>query len=715
MGVLPDEIISHILLLSAIKVPDETFSDTAVVSPFASYAQSTSAFLLVCKDWLRVSTPLLYNVVVIRSKAQALALEAALKSNKDLGTFIKKLRVEGGYGQAMKHILKASPNITDLCLSLAIWSSDAVSGLCQSLHMVNPVRLIIHDVSEPGNNKQNLQLVEKVAECLKLWKRLKTVDVPYAYDWGAVGISRCARIYEALKTAPALEEVLIPFPDFMTTLQFLNDLRRNPSIKRVTIKQPLPYEYSIMLAELLDANADLKDLLHFTISEYDRFAEIGPSSNPLFVPMESAPQEQRDKIWERVLYFAFHTDELEAHLASDVHIPNRTYREIHQMAFFASTFPLLVSKQFKRLSAPFFYRHVGLEGPSDLARFAACLKGDSSVAKHVRSLCVYHEATLQALPDNASFNSDEEWYDQNQPSQTEELLPSIFQSLDGLVSFTGGDYNPALYPPRPQIHKDAGCIAVSWTVFQTLAATAGATLRRLCLEVNPPSDPQPPLILESFVSLRSLEWKCTVEFSLNSEPVLAPDSLANLECLSLVDYHPSFLEVLAAAELPALRRIYFYRDVAPSAQRFFERHGTKLTEAMIVAEDPGEINVLDACPTLPGLICGIDETKGENTLPSVDLFSPSEPHLHLSRLVLDVCVYSRKEEKALGEFFDSIDTALFPALREIQVSELYWPITEREISKSLWVQWAERLLTRNIKLIDMDEKHWTPRLKKGGR
>jgi hypothetical protein len=97
---LPDEIISEILS-PALKVSDEVFSDTSEVSPFAKYAESTSAYLLVCKSWLRVSTPLLYNIVILRSKAQAKALSLALAGNKELGQFIKKLRVEGGYGTPM--------------------------------------------------------------------------------------------------------------------------------------------------------------------------------------------------------------------------------------------------------------------------------------------------------------------------------------------------------------------------------------------------------------------------------------------------------------------------------------------------------------------------------------------------------------------------------------------------------------------------------------
>ncbi|KAJ7119063.1 hypothetical protein C8R44DRAFT_922983 [Mycena epipterygia] len=55
---LPDEIISEILS-PALKVSDEVFSDTSDVSPFATYSESRSAYLLVCKAWLRVANTML--------------------------------------------------------------------------------------------------------------------------------------------------------------------------------------------------------------------------------------------------------------------------------------------------------------------------------------------------------------------------------------------------------------------------------------------------------------------------------------------------------------------------------------------------------------------------------------------------------------------------------------------------------------------------------
>ncbi|KAJ7259740.1 hypothetical protein C8J57DRAFT_953070, partial [Mycena rebaudengoi] len=76
---LPDEMLSEIL--AGTSFPDELFCDSSAPSVFAeSYSgRSRSAYLLVSKSWLRVASPLLYNAVVLRSKAQASALHCALR------------------------------------------------------------------------------------------------------------------------------------------------------------------------------------------------------------------------------------------------------------------------------------------------------------------------------------------------------------------------------------------------------------------------------------------------------------------------------------------------------------------------------------------------------------------------------------------------------------------------------------------------------------
>ncbi|KAJ7494186.1 hypothetical protein FB451DRAFT_964441, partial [Mycena latifolia] len=90
-----------------------------------------------------VSIPLLYNLFVIRSKAQAGAPASALQGDQKLGRFIQKLRVVGGFGAAMHQILKAAPNVTDIFISPTIHSPDTTSGLVLALPLINPTRLIL--------------------------------------------------------------------------------------------------------------------------------------------------------------------------------------------------------------------------------------------------------------------------------------------------------------------------------------------------------------------------------------------------------------------------------------------------------------------------------------------------------------------------------------------------------------------------------------------
>jgi hypothetical protein len=173
---IPDEIISEILS-PALRVSDAAFSTLSQAgsgpSPFMTFSESSSAFLVVSKAWLRVATPLLYNVVVIRSKAQAQALAATLNANPALGRFIKKLRVEGGFAISMLKILQNSPNITDLFLSLEIPRPDNACGLLRGLHLINPVRVII-DTGRPWtrSSPSAQKLITTLEKCIPIWEKL---------------------------------------------------------------------------------------------------------------------------------------------------------------------------------------------------------------------------------------------------------------------------------------------------------------------------------------------------------------------------------------------------------------------------------------------------------------------------------------------------------------------------------------------------------------
>ncbi|KAJ7474302.1 hypothetical protein FB451DRAFT_1248541 [Mycena latifolia] len=236
----PDEIISEILA-PLLKHSDEVFSDTSEKPLLPRYSSST--YLLVCKAWLRVSTPLLYAVVILRTTAQAEALEEVLAANKEFGLFIKKLRIEGGFGQSMHTILRCAPNITDLFLTLTVWGSDNATGLCSGLPLINPRRVILvdgrvdpfHHTAKPKKNKQVNKLMETLVTVIPKWDKLVTFDFPYVQDYeNATSVARAEALASALRKSQTLEILLVRgglgFPDY------LRQMRDAPSLKSLRLK-----------------------------------------------------------------------------------------------------------------------------------------------------------------------------------------------------------------------------------------------------------------------------------------------------------------------------------------------------------------------------------------------------------------------------------------------------------------------------------------------
>ena len=174
---LPNELIREILQPS-LDVSDKMFGSVSPISPFSSPDHISASYLLcVCKSWLYVGTPFLYRVVILRSQAQANSLRRTLRKHPDLGAYIQKLRIEGGYGVAMRTILTSARNVSDLCIFMDIQDHDCVSGLCSSLMSVNPSRVIaIYPDStwpQPPRRAPALQELEgKLRTCFRGWTKM---------------------------------------------------------------------------------------------------------------------------------------------------------------------------------------------------------------------------------------------------------------------------------------------------------------------------------------------------------------------------------------------------------------------------------------------------------------------------------------------------------------------------------------------------------------
>ncbi|KAJ7051980.1 hypothetical protein C8F01DRAFT_1066389 [Mycena amicta] len=293
---LPDELLSEILS-PALKVTDDAFSDLSDVSPFASYSESTSAYLLVSKSWLRVATPLLYHVVVLRSKGQAAALGRALSQNEDLGPFIKKLRVEGGYGQPMHTILSRTPNVTDLYLYLDILSSDSTVGLCKGLCLVNPTRLIVKDdTDKPPSNKMAVNLFSALGAAIRKWEQLVVFECTYVFtfQWEQRG----APLVEAFVEVQRLHTLVV---DFAYQLDAAYEQLKACPLRTVRVKQKLQ-----IWDDPICEDTSLLALLEY--KPRDLVAAVEDAALPSELrsyPLENVSQDVQEAIWSRVSQFAF--------------------------------------------------------------------------------------------------------------------------------------------------------------------------------------------------------------------------------------------------------------------------------------------------------------------------------------------------------------------------------------------------------------------------
>lgn len=173
---MPDEVVENILSYN-LTIPYDSFcSPHRHFGKFDLQDLSSSAVIEVCKRWMRIGTPLLYETVVLRSKAQVLALRAALDGNPALCKYIKKLRVEDTYGMAIADVMQMCSAVTDLWISLRLKANglETGKGLQKGLKHLNPKTVILWDYSLGKARPWSLRvpLFDALKRTFPLWKRL---------------------------------------------------------------------------------------------------------------------------------------------------------------------------------------------------------------------------------------------------------------------------------------------------------------------------------------------------------------------------------------------------------------------------------------------------------------------------------------------------------------------------------------------------------------
>ncbi|KAJ7048670.1 hypothetical protein C8F01DRAFT_1379617 [Mycena amicta] len=342
---LPDEVLSEILA-PALKVDDEAFSDTtSKASPFATYTESAA--------------------VVLRSKAQAKALQRSLGNNPGLGQFIKQLRIEGGYGAPMHRILQLSPNISHLYLTLVLDSGDSTDGLCKVLALISPTSFILYDtidISPQANHKMARNLVAAIVDTIPGCQKLSTFHWPYMVDPDLPDQNdRWESIAQPLIKAQKLHTLTIVIKQRLTELDLSYHLDKvDPVLKPLLV---------------------YRTWRNVTPAPGTMAPELEPSLNPFYKPMSNVSEEVQDRIWSRILYFALYVPELpELQMIWESESPDIPDKRVTL---------LTLSSRFQRLGIPHLCVNVCLYSKSSLDSFARLLSKNAYLKGNIRSLVVH--------------------------------------------------------------------------------------------------------------------------------------------------------------------------------------------------------------------------------------------------------------------------------------------------------------------------------------
>ncbi|KAF7310310.1 F-box domain-containing protein [Mycena indigotica] len=332
---LPEKVLEQILKAN-LCIDVDLFNDVSD-DAFAKFEESSAAYVAVCRSWSRVAIPWLYETAIVRSTSQARVLANTLEKNPELGCYMKKLRVEGGYGQYMLTILKRTPNISHLSLSMDIWDPDTTEGLCSGLSLINPSCLALRDTGVCKGNEVVKKLVGALDVALVEWKNLTVFVSPYIDNAGCAGdVIASMSVFRRLQTVVVRNKRgaqwaysnFIPCP-----------------LKSVRVMAPPTGKEDM-------GNDRLQALLTYDMAPDAPVIEtIIPRKSRRFVPMAGQTEQLQDYIWSRILYFALEVEERRDGL----------YRNNYQKTgpsaygYRQRVDPLLVSTRFLRLGIPHFY------------------------------------------------------------------------------------------------------------------------------------------------------------------------------------------------------------------------------------------------------------------------------------------------------------------------------------------------------------------------
>jgi len=154
----------------------------------------------------------------------------------------------------------------------------------------------------------------------------------------------------------------------------------------------------------------------------------------------------------------------------------------------------------------------------------------------------------------------------------------------------------------------------------------------------------------------------------------------------------------------------------PTVENFLKACGSHVEELDV----KGLVNFAEVFENVPNLRKVLWDPQSMHSSHSLILdtaFNSSAGHENLEQLTLQRVPDSRGSEKEhtrlITTFFNSLDLAKFPSLKQIQFAAYKWPIEERAISKDIMPNKAIQVKEKyGIDIIDRSGKPWRQRVQK---
>ncbi|KAI0653935.1 hypothetical protein C8Q70DRAFT_1048261 [Cubamyces menziesii] len=237
---VPEEILERILALvlvqSAELSPRPSWHAYSCNTASSSSHPTVISPLLVCRDWLRIATPIHYRHPVLRTPRHAELLLRALRHTPALAPCVRSLHVQAT-SPALRELVVVCANLNTL--DITVDNADApppaaphsrdrrVVEFCEAFTRTRSIRHLVIRKNAYLTQPNATYVFEQLAKAIARWHKLESVNVAFRLSPSPAANA----LTQALAAAPRLHTLYTQLPAVWNTT--LLDIAQNPTLARI--------------------------------------------------------------------------------------------------------------------------------------------------------------------------------------------------------------------------------------------------------------------------------------------------------------------------------------------------------------------------------------------------------------------------------------------------------------------------------------------------